>query len=110
MNWNSPEKQREYLAEEVKPSTVIYTLTEYRNNTRHVRVYVSSARNKIRDITWMVGKACGYTVRESAGSGWHLTIGGSGFSAGLNVYLSIRHTLGHQKPGSVEGQNKWVEL
>lgn len=102
---NDQERNLEYLREAVKPSTRIFTQTEYRNGTRHVRVFISERRNSIRAITWIVGKACGLQPRSPGDKAAYLTVGGSGYSAGLHVFLAIRRVLGQP-----DDQATWTEL
>jgi hypothetical protein len=103
------QEAREYLAEWIKPSTVIYTQTEYtRGSTDWVRVFVASKRNEIRDVTYLVGPAIGRKPKDR--NGFQIGLPGGGYSKGLDIYLDIRYALKHQKPGSVEGQSKWREI
>ena len=97
-----------YLQEYVKPSSSIFTLTEYgRGETDWVRVFVASKRNSIHEVTYLAAKATGHRYSERHRG---IPMGGGGYSKALDVYLAIRYALGHNKPGSVEGQNKWKEL
>ena len=104
------DEARQYLADWVKPSTVIYTMTDYGSGeTDWVRVLVAPKRGSIRDITYLVGPAIGRKHRERNGK-FVVPMGGGGYSKGLDIYLDIRYALGHLKGGSVEGQDKWREI
>lgn len=108
--FDSQERQQGYLSERIKPSTVIYTMLEPgRGETDYVRVFVAPRKGAIRDITWMVAKACGLRVKDREGR-WFIPMGGGGYSKGLQVYLDIRYALGHQPIGSSSGQVRWEEL
>lgn len=99
----------EYLAGEIKPSTIIYTMTEYgKGETDWVRVFVAPKKGSIRDVTYLVGPAIGRKLRDR--NRFQIPMGGDGYSKGLDVYLDIRYALGHQKAGTVEGQAKWREI
>lgn len=103
------ETAREYLAEWIKPSTVVFTLTTPgRGETDYVRVFVASKRNSIADVTYLVAPAIGRKLRNRYDHS--IPMGGGGYNKALDVYLDIRYALKHQKPGSVDGQSKLREL
>lgn len=92
--WDSSERQREYLADYVGPDTLIYTRqTHGRGETDYLEVFISEG-NGIRNITWMVAKATGWRVRDHQGRRT-IAMGGGGYSKGLEIYRSIRITLGY---------------
>jgi hypothetical protein len=108
--FDSPERQRVYLADAVKPSTVIYTrLSPGAGETDYIEVFIAPRKGAIRNMTWQVAKACGLRVKDRQGK-WFIPMGGGGYSKGLQVYLDIRYTLGHQSAGDVSGQSKWEQL
>jgi hypothetical protein len=108
--WNSKENQLEYLREAVKPSTVVYTRTTYtRSGTGNVQVMIAPKRNDIRDITWMVGKACGLQVRETS-NGWVLPTYGAGYNRGQQIYEHLRQATSGAARYVAADQTKWREI
>lgn len=108
--WNSKARQLEYLRAMVKPSTVVYTHTNYtRNGTGNVQVFIAPKRNEIQNITWMVGKACGLRVRRTDTS-WVLPTYGAGYNRGLHIYEIIRQECSRSTKYVPADQTKWQEI
>ena len=91
--WDGAERQREYLADDIGPETLIYTRqTHGRGETDYLEVFISDD-GTIRNITWTVAKATGWRIRDHQGRRM-IAMAGGGYSKGLDVYLSIRFTVG----------------
>lgn len=102
--WDSPERQREYLAEYIGPDTLIYTRqTHGRGETDYLEVFIPDG-DTIRNITWMVARANGWRVRDHQGRRM-IAMAGGFYSKGLDLYLGIRQALGFS-----EDQNRHMEL
>lgn len=88
------------LREYVKPSTPVYTRTEYtKGMTDYVSVYVAKG-GQIHDLTWYVAQATSYRMTDRG-----LALGGGSYSKGLNVFIATRRAAGREAD-----QRLWREL
>lgn len=75
---------------------MVYTIlrhTSASGMTRHISVIFPKIENgeiRMRDITYLVGKALGYKIQDRNGA---LVVGGCGMDMGFHVVYSLSHIL-----------------
>lgn len=97
------EEARQYLLEFLQPNKTVYTNVVHvarSGMSRRVQVLVALTgsadhrsggdREYIRDITFLVAKACGMRRSETDGA---IVVGGCGFDAGFHIVYSLGQTL-----------------